>query len=263
LKIIEDYKKLGINAEYKKNNNLKFNEFGYIEIFGMAKFNAIKYATSLAQIAVKNGVIINENTEVIDLNDKKDFVEIKILSNEIIKAKKVISATYIPFGKSEYLEHKYNMYRSYVVEYKIDSNTLLEGTYQDTLKPYHYFRVDKENDFDRLIIGGADNLEILNVDTLIGEKLIQNYALDFFKINNLREIRHWSGMISEPATGLASIGESKGGNIFYAFGFSGNGLTYSYIASRIFTDQINSEDNPYSKIYSIDNKFTWWKKLFL
>ena len=124
LKMAENYRKLGVNAEYKKDNTLKFNEFGYIEIHNQAKFNAIKYITSLAKIAVNNGATIAEDTEVLSLNDKKDFVVVEAENAGVIKAKKVISATYAPFGKSDYLKHKYNMYRSYVVEYKIPKNIL-------------------------------------------------------------------------------------------------------------------------------------------
>ncbi|MFA5652083.1 MAG: FAD-dependent oxidoreductase [Candidatus Paceibacterota bacterium] len=262
-KMAKNYKKLGVNAEYKENGALKFNNFGYIEFYNQAKFNAIKYITSLAQIATKNGAIINENITVLGADDKKDFVEVKTDNSDIIKAKKVLSATYSPFGNQKDLEHKYNMYRSYVVEYRIPSDILVSGTYQDTLLPYHYFRVDKRNDFDRLVIGGADNMEILNLDHEVGARIIQSYTKNFFKNDNFEEVSHWSGLISEPAIGLAYIGESNSENIFYAFGFSGNGMTYSYIASKIFADQMIGQNNPYSKIYSTDNKLPWWKNIFL
>lgn len=267
LKITDKYKKLGVNAEYKNDGTLKFNKFGYIEIFNQAKFNAIKYITSLAQIAVNNGAIIAENTKVLNLSNNlsaqtgKHSIEVEIENVGIINAKKVFSATYVPFGRPENLEHKYNMYRSYVLEYKIPKETLIEGTYQDMLKPYHYFRIDKKDDFDRLIIGGNDNLEILKVNHELGAKIIKEYIKKTIKINGFEEVRHWSGLISEPVDELACIGESKGGNIFYAFGFSGNGLTYSYIASKIFIDQLTARNNPYSKIYGTDNELPLWKNI--
>lgn len=272
LKLVADYQKLGVSAEYKKDGTLKFNEFSYIEIFNQAKFDAIKYITSIAKIATMSGAIIAENTKVLNLNNQKDDVVVEVENVGIIKAKKVFLATYIPLGQKEYLSQKYNIYRSYVLEYKIPKNILINGTYQDALEPYHYFRVDRNNDFDRLIIGGNDNLEILNVDHEIGAKIIKDYTKRLFSAesshllnwndDDFSEIRHWSGMISEPVDRLACIGESKGGNIFYAFGFSGNGLTYSYIASKIFTDELTGQNNSYSKIYSTDNKISWWKKLF-
>ncbi len=267
LKLTEKYKSLGVNAEYKKDNKLKFNSFGYIEIFNQAKFHALKYVNSLAQIAVKNGAIISENAKVLNLKKEKEGVLVEIENVPGIKAKKVFSATYMPFGKPPHLERKYNMYRSYVVEYKIPKNIMREGTYEDTLKPYHYFRIDSKADFDRLIIGGNDNLSALKIDHELGSKVIKDYTKELFKNNDFEEVRHWSGSISEPVNKIACIGETLAGqangeNIFYAFGFSGNGLTYSYIASKIFTDQLVDKNNPYSKIYSINNKIPWWKNIF-
>ena len=262
LKEIEIYKKIGIDAEYKKDTRLKFNDFGYIEIFNQAKFNVIKYLTSLAQISVKNGALIAEDTNVLSISGKTDKIEIDVENVGTINAKRVFSATYIPFAKPKKLEHKYNMYRSYVLEYKIPKNILVEGTYQDSLKPYHYFRIDKQNNYDRLIIGGNDTLEILKIDHEIGTKIIRDYTIKFFANIKYEEIRHWSGLISEPIDGLAYIGESEEKNIFYAFGFSGNGLTYSYISSKIFADQFTNQKNGYSDIYKIKRKISWWEKFF-
>jgi glycine/D-amino acid oxidase-like deaminating enzyme len=87
IKLAEGYKKLGIEAKYKKENKLKFNNFGYIEMPNHAKFHAIKYLTSLAKIAVKNGVTIAEDTKVTNITDKKEYVEVEIENFGIIKAK--------------------------------------------------------------------------------------------------------------------------------------------------------------------------------
>jgi glycine/D-amino acid oxidase-like deaminating enzyme len=262
LKMAEDFQKLAVHAEYKKDGALKFNEFGYIEIPNQAKFNAIKYLTALAKIASNHGAIIAENTNVLSLKDENGFVLAEVENVGTIKARKVFSATYMPFAKPKYLEHKYNMYRTYIIEYKIPKNILIEGIYEDSLKPYHYLRVDSNDDSDRLIIGGADHLNILNIDHEIGANLMRDYVEKFFKADFFQEVRHWSGSIPVPTSTLAYIGESKGGNIFYAFAFNGSGLTYSYIAGKIFMDQLTGKNNPYSKIYSTDNKLPWWKNIF-
>ena len=263
LKLAEAYKKLGIEAEYKKENKLKFNDFGYIEMPNHAKFNAIKYLTSLAELATKNGAIIAEYTQVFGLEDKKDFVNVDIKDVGIIKAKKVITATYVAFNPPKNLEHLANLYREYVIEYQIPKDSLTLGTYEDTRLPYNYFRIDSHGDFDRLVIGGADHLDTIKIDREINHNLMSGYSKKLFNTVNLTEIRHWSGQMLETNDGLAYIGNTNGGNIFYIFGFSGNGMTYSYIAGKILLDQIISQNNPYSKIYNIDRKISWWKNLFL
>jgi glycine/D-amino acid oxidase-like deaminating enzyme len=263
IKLAEGYKKLGIEAKYKKENKLKFNNFGYIEMPNHAKFHAIKYLTSLAKIAVKNGVTIAEDTKVTNITDKKEYVEVEIENFGIIKAKKVVSATYTPFGGPKKLTNLANLYKEYVVEFKLPKEALLNGTYEDTREPYNYFRIDNRETSDRLIIGGADNLNVLNIDVNIGFDMMRKYSQNLFNNTKLEEVRHWSGLMLETNDGLAFIGNSKGGNIFNIFGFSGNGMTYSYIAGKILLDQLTGQNNPYAKIYQVDRKISWWKNLFL
>ena len=262
VKMVEAFEKLNVKCEYKKDANLKFSKFGYIEMPNQAKFNVMKYLTFLAKIASKYGAIIAEDTEVLSLNDKKDFIEIIVKDAGVIKAKKVFSATYNPFGKPPDLVHKTNTYRTYVLEYKLPSNSLIESTYEDNLEPYHYFRVDKKNGFDRMIIGGADHLNVIEMNRELNFEVMKNYVKKTFGHLNYEEIRHWSGPILEPVDGIAFMGELKDSNIFQAFAFSGNGMTYSYIASKIFLDQINSKNNIYSEIYDIKRKISWRANIF-
>lgn len=266
IKMTEAFKKLNVKCESKKDNNLKFSKFSYIEMPNQAKFNVMKYLTSLAKIASEHGATIAEDTEVLSLNDQKSFVEVVVKDVGVIKAQKVFSATYDPFGKPAHLVHKTNMYRTYVLEYKLPAGSLTSSTYEDTLKPYHYFRIDRKNGFDRMIIGGADHLNVIKMNRELNFKTMRKYTKEIFRetFGHLayEEIRHWSGPILEPVDGLAFIGELKDSNIFQAFAFSGNGMTYSYIASKIFLDKVTSQNNLYSKIYDIKRKISWRANIF-
>jgi len=262
IKMTEAFKKLNVKCEYVKDGNLKFSKFGYIEMPNQAKFHVMKYLTSLAKIASKNGVIIAEDTEVLNLNDKKDFVEIVVKDVGIIKAKEVFSATHNPFGRPSFLTQKSNIYRTYVLEYKLPSNSLLQSTYEDKLEPYHYFRIDKKDGFDRMIIGGADHLNVIQMDRELNFQAMRKYVKETFEYLPYEEVRHWSGVIAEPIDGIPFVGKLKDSNIFQAFAFSGNGMTYSYIASKIFLDQTTSQINIYSKIYDIKRKIPWRANIF-
>ena len=261
-KMAEAFKKLGVNAEYKKDNVLKFSKFGYIEIPNEAKFHAIKYLTALAERAKDHGAVIAEDTEVSGLNDQKDFVSVEIKDVGIIKAQKVFSSVYLPFGKPAQLYGRYNMYRSYVLEYELPAGIFLEGTYQDNLMPYHYFRDDKKGDHDRFLIGGADHLDAIDINHEINYQVVKKYAEKLLADVEHKEIRHWSGMILNSVDGLPFIGERKDDNISYAFAFSGNGMTYSYIAGKILLDKLLVQVNPYSEIYDINRKIPWWANIF-
>jgi glycine/D-amino acid oxidase-like deaminating enzyme len=261
LKISEAYNKLGVKSEYKDEN--KFNGFCYIEMPSQATFHAVKYTLAMAEKAVKYGAIIAEDTEATGIKDNGENVTVEIKDVGSIMAKKVISATYLPFGKPKPLMTLCNMYRSYVIEYKVSLNKFEPGTYEDTNLPYHYFRLDNTNDSYRLIIGGADHLDIIEANREINFNTIRGYSKKLFSESKLEETRYWSGLILETNDELAYIGKAKEKNIFYAFGFSGNGLTYSYIAGKIFLDQTLSQKNNFAEVYDIGRKLSWWKKLYL
>jgi len=261
-KIIEVFNALGLRAEYKKDGALGFSQFGYIEVFNQAKFNAMKYLTALAKLAKKYGAVIAEDTEVLNTEDRGDYVVAEIKDFGKLRVNKVFSACHLPFNKSDKLSSKYNMYRSYVMEYKFPKNVLVKGTYQDNLLPYHYFRVDNREDYDRLVIGGADHLDIIKMDRNLNYQTIRNYIALNFADYNCEEMRYWYGLIMNSVDHLPFMGELAGSNIFYAFGFSGNGLTYSYIAAKIMLDTTKGKRGYYAEIYDINRKISWWAKFF-
>ena len=261
LKMTKAFQKLGVNAEYKKDNAIKFSTFGYIEIANQAKFHPIKYINALAKLAKSYGAIISENTKVLNIDNKKEFVTAEIENAGYLKASKVMSATYIPFGKQSFIPNHCNMYRSYVVEYRLPTATITENTYQDNLIPYHYFRIDKEKNNDRILIGGADHMDTIKMNRELNYEAIEKYTEKLFK-NKYQRIQYWSGPILNSVDGLPYIGELKDENIFYAFGFSGNGMTYSYIASKILLDKLTSIKNPYVLTYDINRRIPWWANIF-
>lgn len=260
--LLDGYNQLGIEATFKKDGKLKFNDFGYVEMPNHGKFHALKYQYAIAKLAVKYGAIISEDTEVLSIKDEKDSVEVEVKDIGTIFAKKAVSAVYRPFKAPKHLAHLTNMYVEYVLEYKLPKDIFTAGTYEDTREPYNYFRIDKKSDHDRLIIGGADNLMVLKLNREVNHAIMQKYTKSLFNTALIQEVRHWSGSMLETNDGLAFIGETKGGNIFYIFGFSGNGMTYSYIAGKILLDHIISTENPYAKVFHVDRKISFWKNLF-
>jgi glycine/D-amino acid oxidase-like deaminating enzyme len=263
IKATEAFKKLGVPVEFKKDDRLKFLKFGYIEMKNQGKFHIMKYITALAKISTSRGAILNENTEVKEVIDNTEGVSVILTDGTVIKTKKVIGATYVAFNEPKYLAEKSNLFRTYVLEYKLPSGTLMEGTYEDERDPYNYFRIDKQNGHDRMIIGGADNLDATKPDRNKSTDIMRVYVKELLTGFEYTEVRHWSGRILNSADTLAFIGESRGGNIFYTYAFGGNGITYSYIAGRILMDGILGKENPYKKVYDTDRKISFWTRFLL
>src|SRR5690606_27255689 len=137
-----------------------------------------------------------------------------------------VSATYQPFGQPAGLFFKKGMYVSYVLELQIPKDALKEGIYEDTQNPYHYFRVDSGSRHERMIVGGEDHLSEIPINTHKPLLVLRDYVRAHFGHLKYKIVREWSGPILEPVDGKAFIGKHKHPRVLYAFGFSGNGMTY-------------------------------------
>ncbi|MEO8638074.1 MAG: FAD-dependent oxidoreductase [Candidatus Taylorbacteria bacterium] len=240
----------GISAEFKTDGKLGFANSGYLEVPNQAKFHPMKYLSALVGIASQKGAKIYEKTEVTEIAGDGPF-SLKTASGDI-KAGSVIVATYSPFDKKLFFNK--GQYTSYVIEAEIEAGIFKDGTYLDGKNPYHYFRVDRGDGKDRLIVGGEDHRSQFAVDASKNYQALLEFIKNLLGNSRYTIVRKWEGPISEPVDGLAFIGPLKKKNIFYATGFSGNGMTYSAIAGRIISDQILNKTNPYSELYSASRK---------
>ncbi len=254
-KDFEDLKKeekaalsLGLKTKLKKTQ-LPFRNFGYLEFPNQAKFHPLKYLSALAKIASKK-ISFFENTEALKIEGNGPY-RIKTQSGEIF-ANKIIIATYAPFNKKLYFKKAF--YRSYVLEAELPPKVLPEAIYEDTSNPYNYFRVDNKGKFDRIIFGGSDHRSDIPASPTKNFKALQDNLKKTFPNINFKITRKWTGPIVEPVDGIALIGTHKDENIFYATGFSGNGITYSTLAASLITNQLlgkrNSNFYKLSEIYS-------------
>lgn len=236
---------VGMPSELRQDGTLPFENFGYLETAHQAKFHPRKYLAALVPILQQRGVRMYEETEIEKLEEGSPVV--LHTSRQKIRARHVLVATYAPLNRKLFFKKAH--YTSYVYEATLPPGVLPEGIYEDTADPYHYFRVDRLPSHDRLIVGGEDHRS----DFPIGpEKNFQ--ALEAFIHKTFSNIpytltRRWKGPILETVDGLAYIGPVDEKNIFYATGFSGNGMTYSLIAAQAFADFVLGRENVWLTLY--------------
>ncbi len=239
-------KTLGITASLSKRNSLGFKYFGYWEIPGQAKFHPLKFLYKLSERVDQRGVKIYNHSEVVDISGKGPFT---VRTRQArLSAKSVIIATYDPFSNPLPTKFKKGMYNSYVHEFRIPKGRLKAAIYWDTNNPYNYFRVDAQKTFDRLILGGADHRAELPVSREKNFSAMLNYAKKIFPFRQLRIVNQWVGPILEPSDGLPLIGKFAT-NKYVVSAFSGNGMTYSVIASQIIADLLAKQPNRLSGIF--------------
>jgi glycine/D-amino acid oxidase-like deaminating enzyme len=120
---------------------------------------------------------------------------------------------------------------------------------------YNYARTTPEH---RIIIGGEDDEEAVEPDVrdalmpakaeaLLGKlSALWPDAPDFAEFS-------WSGAFGTTSDGLPLIGPVPGlPRVFAAYGYGGNGITFSYLASRIIGACIAGETRPWFDDFAID-----------
>jgi glycine/D-amino acid oxidase-like deaminating enzyme len=240
----EVIKKFGLDADLQINGKkLGFENSGFMEIPAQAKFHPLKFAQALAdKIESKGGKIFTDSavTSIEGMIVKtKDFE---------IRAKDILIATYSPLINTG-THFKKAMYVSYVFELEITKNIIPEGLYVDMDNPYHYFRIDSSETFDRMIIGGEDHRKDIKINPQRNFNALLEYVKKILGKNSYKIINQWDALVLESVDGLPLIGEISA-HTFVATAFSGNGMTYSAISALIIRDLILNKKNPYFNLYN-------------
>ena len=238
---------LGTNVSFR-SDDITVPHHGYLRIERQAKFHPLKYLHGLADKAAARGAAIYEHTEVTHLNASASEL---VTTAGPVRAKHILLATHYPFGNPWQLLFKKAKYVSYVYEIRLPPGSVQEALYEDTGHPYHYLRIDRMQDHDRLLLGGADHRADVPVDAEKNFADLEQYARDLLKDMPLTFLRRWTGPIIEPGDGLAYIGPVDGrDNVVHATGHSGNGITYAVIAAEIFAAQVLDQPSPWMQAYS-------------
>lgn len=250
-KEFEKAQKLALDVVFHPEEiNFGFKNAGGIEFRNQAKFSAEKFVKSLGKTVKKNGVKIFENTKVknVDPGEKEVKVETDLMN---VHAKWAIIATYEPFNKPLNLYFKKGFYTSYIIQLEVPKDSIKEAIYEDSKDPYHYLRLDKGKNKDYLLLGGEDHRSDIPVSKSKSFKALKDYADQILSVP-YKVKTSWTGPILEPVDGLAFVGPIGDRKILYAMAFSGNGMTYSAIASQIFLDAVLGRKNEWLDIYHAD-----------
>jgi glycine/D-amino acid oxidase-like deaminating enzyme len=120
---------------------------------------------------------------------------------------------------------------------------------------YHYARSTKAG---RIIIGGEDSDEIVEPDArdrLIPEKsraLARSLAALWPLADTQIECR-WAGTFDTTSDGLPLIGPAPGQKgVYAAYGYGGNGITFSFLAAQLIGDLIAGKSSPLLGDFAID-----------
>jgi glycine/D-amino acid oxidase-like deaminating enzyme/nitrite reductase/ring-hydroxylating ferredoxin subunit len=172
-----------------------------------------------------------------------------------VSARHIVVATNTPINDRVTMQTKQAAYRSYAVAFDIPKNSYPGFLLWDLEDPYHYVRLMRAGDHDRLIVGGEDHKTGQAGDMAVRYRRLEEWTRRHFSA--VGEVAYrWSGQIMEPIDSLAFIGRNPGDddNVYIATGDSGHGMTHGTIAGMLITDLIQKRDNPWVAIYEPSRK---------
>jgi glycine/D-amino acid oxidase-like deaminating enzyme/nitrite reductase/ring-hydroxylating ferredoxin subunit len=255
-------KRLGLTAEMlNKNPDNSFDMTSCLKFPNQAQFHPVKYLTKLAEIIVKKGGKIYENTHATKF---ENGMPVHVFTNNdfIITANHLVVATNVPVNDRVVIHTKQEPKRTYIIGSLIPKGSLLSALYWDTATPYRYVRVHQGNyrfnntECDMLITGGEDHrtgVPPKSYEDCFHQ--VETWTKKHFPQILNQEIR-WSGQVIEPVDYLAFIGHNPldSDNVYIATGDSGNGLTHGTIAGILISDLILDRNNDWEHIYKPSRK---------
>ncbi len=245
--------KFGFETEDLNIDNTTLKNFGGFTLLNQAKFNPLKYLLKLRRAVEFFGGNIYENTEALSI-DAGPIVKVRT-NHGTISAENCIVATHLSIKNPFSILARKGEYYSYVLELRIPAGYMPEGLYIDDMDPYHYIRIDAFDNHYRMIVGGEDHRKVLGLDPQKCYSALEEYVKKNLPHLKYEIVTKWFGPIIETLDGLAYIGNADHNkNMFYATGFSGNGMTYSHIAAKIISGRILGQPDKYEYLYTPKRK---------
>lgn len=190
---------------------------------------------------------IEEQSNALSPTDKT--VKVETEGGSVIQCEHAVEATCIPLQKlSVIVEMEY--YRTYSIAIRVPKGSVEDCFLYDSAEEYKYVRLTSCDDKDDyMIVGGCDHK--VGQDTVSGRfEELETWTRERFTSAGKVDYK-WSGQIFEPVDYMAFIGKNQGCDRIYVItGDSGNGLTHGVLAGRLIADEINGQENSWSKLYS-------------
>lgn len=248
-------KKAGLEVDWIPSFFPALSSAEWIVFKNQMQLHPMKYLLGLKKAFQKKGGKVFTDSCVTRV-ERKTPSKVHLENGSTVGAKTVVVATNTPFIDKLKMHTKQAAYRTYVIAARIPHHTFPEGLFWDTSDPYHYLRMERdENDgSDRIIIGGEDHKtgQVEHPET--GWRRLESWARARFPTLGRIEYR-WSGQVMEPLDFLGYAGLNPGSeNIYIVTGDSGNGMTNGTIGAKIIADAVLGRENFYAGLYDPSRK---------
>ena len=223
---------------------------------GDAEVDPYCLAHQLLQAASRRGARLHDRTEVKSVRPEENGIVINTARGVQVRARRVVFAT--GFESHQYLKQNVGTLLSTFVLITEPLESFQgwpdRALVWETASPYLYVRTTQD---DRAIIGGED-VPFATAHRQAGlvarkTRVLERRFKKLFPEIPFEVAYTWAGTFGETKDGLAYIGQTgEFPNAYFAFGFGGNGITYSVMASRIIADLYFGRPNADAQIYRFE-----------
>jgi glycine/D-amino acid oxidase-like deaminating enzyme len=224
--------------------------------FDAGQIDAYRLTHTLLRTARDLGLQVYDQTEITDHRSGKKGTELVTKQRNRIRARRIVFANgyEIPTGLRKDIVQLKSTYALVSAPCQRLPKKLTQCLIWETARPYFYMRTTQDG---RVVIGGEDdgfdNPKRRDARVVRkSKKLVKRFGTMFPEID-LKVAYNWAGTFGETKDGLAYIGETKKcPNRYFALGYGGNGITYSFIAAQIMRNLCTGDPNPNAEIFGFD-----------
>jgi glycine/D-amino acid oxidase-like deaminating enzyme len=222
---------------------------------GGADADPMQLARGLLGIAVARGARVFE-AEACEFDAASHSVGVGLKNGRAIEARSVVLATgYVMPDIIDATVHSVSS--SWAIATTPQPQNIWKGAalIWENSKHYLYARSTVAG---RIIIGGEDSDKVIEPearDALIPEKscVLAQKLKALWPIANTELEFRWSGTFDTTTDGLPLIGPVPGAKgIYAAYGYGGNGITFSFLAAQLIGDLIAGSTSPLLRDFALD-----------
>ncbi|MZR31073.1 NAD(P)/FAD-dependent oxidoreductase [Sneathiella litorea] len=213
----------------------------------------LNYALGLGKAAQDAGVTIYENSRVLEVREGT--------SPLVTTAEGSVKARYVILAGNAYLADLDHSLAAKIIpvdacivateplgEKRARSLMKTEACVSDTNFNLDYFRMSADH---RLLYGGQDKL--ISKREMAGAAVRENMLVTFPQMEDVKIDYVWGGKVAVTRVMLPDVGR-KGRNIYYAHGYSGQGVPLSAIVGRLLAEAIGGDAERFDVFARIPHK---------
>jgi glycine/D-amino acid oxidase-like deaminating enzyme/nitrite reductase/ring-hydroxylating ferredoxin subunit len=218
-------------------------------------FHPLKYLKGLVAAIQSRGGRFHAGTAVESVEERDDGKVVISSADGKVVAGAAAVTTNSPIVDRFALHTKTAPYRTYAMSFSIPKGAIADALYWDTLDPYHYVRLQPDEDgTDYLVVGGGDHKSGEADDAEVRFKALEAWTRNL--IPAAKEVTHrWSGQVLETIDYAGFIGRNPGNtNVYVHTGDSGQGMTHGVVGAMINSALILGRECPWADVYEPSRK---------